>query len=87
MKEELISLREQESIASKENKEMTGELREMRSQLERLVYESKEAAITQDAMREQNGDLAGELEDLRVSNFFSFLSFPRNVWDLTLIIF
>lgn len=46
---------------------MNSELREMRSQLERLVYESKEAAITADAMREQNGDLAGELEELRVS--------------------
>lgn len=46
---------------------MIGELREMKSQLEKLVYESKEAAINAEAMREQNGDLVGELEDLRVS--------------------
>lgn len=46
---------------------MTGELSDLRLQLERLVYESKEAAITTDAMREQNSDLAGELEEMRVS--------------------
>lgn len=46
---------------------MNGELSDLRLQLERLVYESKEAAITTDAMREQNVDLAGELEELRVS--------------------
>ena len=45
---------------------MTGELSELKLQLERLVYESKEAAITTDAMREQNTDLAAELEELRV---------------------
>ena len=45
---------------------MTSELSELKLQLERLVYESKEAAITTDAMREQNTDLAAELDELRV---------------------
>lgn len=45
---------------------MTSELGELRLQLEKIHYESKEAAITTDAMREQNADLAAELEELRV---------------------
>ncbi|KAI5475516.1 kinesin family member 5 [Pseudohyphozyma bogoriensis] len=65
LREELNSLKEQESTASQENKAMTGELGDLRLQVERLVYESKEAAITTDAMREQNVDLSGELEELR----------------------
>ena len=66
LKEELFSLKEQETTSSFENKSMTSELSELKLQLERLVYESKEAAITTDAMREQNTDLAAELEELRV---------------------
>ncbi|KAM0745937.1 kinesin heavy chain [Meredithblackwellia eburnea MCA 4105] len=67
LREELGTLKEQDAISSRENKSMTGELSELKLQLERLVYESKEAAITTDAMREQNTDLAAELEDLRKS--------------------
>lgn len=48
---------------------MTSEVSEMKLQLEKLVYESKEAAITSDAMKEQNGELERELEDLKVSAF------------------
>lgn len=67
LKEELTSLKESEQSASKENKVMTSELGELRLQLEKIHYESKEAAITTDAMREQNADLAAELEELRKS--------------------
>ncbi|KAL8280862.1 hypothetical protein RQP46_006866 [Phenoliferia psychrophenolica] len=67
LKEEVGSLKEQESASSSENKTMTAELSELKLQLERIVYESKEAAITTDAMREQNTDLAAELEELRKS--------------------
>lgn len=72
LREELSSLKEQEASALSENKSMTGEVSEMKLQLEKLVYESKEAAITSDAMKEQNGELERELEELRVS----FLSLP-----------
>lgn len=47
---------------------MTGEVSELKLQLERLVYEGKEIAITTDAMREQNSDLGAEVEELRVSS-------------------
>ena len=66
LRDEVAALKESETSASAENKSMTGQLSDLRLQLERLVYESKEAAITSDAMKEQNADLAGELEELRV---------------------
>lgn len=52
---------------------MTTDLSELRLQLEKLVYESKEASITSDVMREQNVDLSLELEELKVGQ--TFLSF------------
>ncbi|GAA5910435.1 uncharacterized protein JCM6883_003008 [Sporobolomyces salmoneus] len=67
LREELSSLKEQESTVLSENKSMTSEVSEMKLQLEKLVYESKEAAITSDAMKEQNGELERELEELRKS--------------------
>jgi kinesin family protein 5 len=45
---------------------MSGAVGDMKLQLERVVYESKEASITTDALREQNADLVGELEELKV---------------------
>ncbi|GAA5893338.1 hypothetical protein JCM6882_008008 [Rhodosporidiobolus microsporus] len=65
LREELNSLKEQETVASAENKSMTGEVADLRLQLERLVYESKEAAITSDSLKEQNGELERELDELR----------------------
>ncbi|GAA5981651.1 hypothetical protein JCM11641_003933 [Rhodosporidiobolus odoratus] len=65
LREELTSLKEQETVALSENKSMTGEVADMRLQLEKLVYESKEAAITSDSLKEQNSELEKELEDLR----------------------
>ncbi|KAM0789248.1 hypothetical protein ACM66B_000091 [Microbotryomycetes sp. NB124-2] len=67
LREELSALKESESTASTENKHMQGELSDLRLQLERLVYESKEAAITTDALREQNTELTQELEELKKS--------------------
>ncbi|GAA6032440.1 hypothetical protein JCM8097_008176 [Rhodosporidiobolus ruineniae] len=67
LREELTSLKEQETVALSENKSMTGEVADLRLQLERLVYESKEAAITSDSLKEQNAELERELEELRRS--------------------
>ncbi|GAA6052189.1 hypothetical protein JCM3770_000787 [Rhodotorula araucariae] len=67
LREELASLKESESAASTENKTMNGELADLRLQLERIRYDGKEAAITTDALKEQNAELERELEDLRKS--------------------
>lgn len=66
---------------------MTGELSDLRLQLERLVYESKEAAITTDAMKEQNVDLAGELEEMRVSIALSSRNEGTSRDELTIAVF
>lgn len=66
LREELSSLKESESSALSESKVMTGEVADLRLQLERLRYDSKEAAITSDSLKEQNAELERELEDLRV---------------------
>ncbi|KPV77850.1 uncharacterized protein RHOBADRAFT_51653 [Rhodotorula graminis WP1] len=65
LREELSSLKESESTASSENKAMNGELADLRLQLERIRYDSKEAQITTDSLKEQNGELERELEELR----------------------
>lgn len=66
LRDEVAALRDAEQSAIGEHKVASGALADMRLQLERLTYESKEAAITTDAMREQNVDLGNELEDLKV---------------------
>ncbi|BGP48766.1 hypothetical protein JCM10450v2_004642 [Rhodotorula kratochvilovae] len=67
LREELAALKESEAAASSENKAVNGELADLRLQLERIRYDSKEAAITTDALKEQNAELERELEELRKS--------------------
>lgn len=50
---------------------MNGELADLRLQLERIRYDSKEAQITTDSLKEQNAELERELEDLRVRPVFA----------------
>jgi len=66
-KEELDQMRSNEGAIDAENKAMSTEVQELKLQLERLTYENKEAAIVAEAAREQNTDLATELEELRKS--------------------
>ncbi|EMD38406.1 hypothetical protein CERSUDRAFT_113562 [Gelatoporia subvermispora B] len=67
LKEELAFLKEQESSLSEENKTMSGQLNELRLQVERLDYENKESVITIDILKEQNQDAKAELEELKKS--------------------
>jgi kinesin family protein 5 len=48
-----------------ENKAMSGQLNELRLQVERLNYDSKESGITIDILKEQNEDAKAELEELK----------------------
>ena len=63
----MSSLKESESSALADSKSMSGELADMRLELERLRYDGKEQAITTDSLKEQNAELERELEELRVS--------------------
>ena len=65
LKEELAFLKEQETSLSTENKSMSGQLNELRLQVERLNYDNKESIITIDILKEQNQDAKNELEELK----------------------
>ncbi|KAJ6789324.1 hypothetical protein PWT90_01064 [Aphanocladium album] len=64
-KEELAFLKEHDSKTSKENERLTTEVNEFKMQLERLSFESKEAQITMDALKEANSELTTELDEVK----------------------
>ncbi|PTB80369.1 kinesin [Trichoderma longibrachiatum ATCC 18648] len=64
-KEELSYLKEHDSKMGKENERLTTEVNEFKMQLERLNFESKEAQITMDALKEANAELTAELDDMK----------------------
>ncbi|KAI0341612.1 kinesin heavy chain [Trametopsis cervina] len=65
LREELAFLKEQEASVSKENKAMSGQLNELRLQVERLDYDNKESIITIDILKEQNQDAKAELDEFK----------------------
>lgn len=64
-KEEMAYLKEHDSKLGKENEKLTTETNEFKMQLERLSFESKEAQITMDALKEANSELTTELDDVK----------------------
>jgi kinesin family protein 5 len=64
-KEELAYLKEHDSKVGKENERLTTEVNEFKMQLERLNFESKEAQITMDALKEANSELTAELDEVK----------------------
>ena len=64
-KEEMAYLKEHDSKVGKENEKLTAETNEFKMQLERLTFESKEAQITMDALKEANSELTTELDDVK----------------------
>ncbi|OTB05464.1 hypothetical protein M426DRAFT_72795 [Hypoxylon sp. CI-4A] len=64
-KEELSFLKEHDSKVGKENERLTTEVNEAKMQLERLTFESKEAQITMDALKEANSELTTELDEVK----------------------
>lgn len=57
--------KDQEQLVTKENQQMTTELTELRLQLQKISYESKENAITVDSLKESNQELMAELDELK----------------------
>ncbi|KAI1373657.1 kinesin-domain-containing protein [Hypoxylon crocopeplum] len=64
-KEELSFLKDHDSKLGKENERLTTEVNEAKMQLERLTFESKEAQITMDALKEANSELTTELDEVK----------------------
>ena len=67
LRDELGLFKGHEASLADDNKSMSTELSELKLQVERLTYESKEAAILAEATKEQNNDLSAELEEVRKS--------------------
>ncbi len=65
LKEEINYYKEQEISVTQENQVMTSELSDLRLQLQKISYESKENAITVDSLKEANQELISELEELK----------------------
>jgi kinesin family member 5 len=64
-KEELQYFKERDSKSNKENERMTTELNELKMQVEKINFESKEALITMDGLKEANSELTVELDDVK----------------------
>ena len=65
VKEELSGLRQSASRANRDNDKLSSEVSELKMQLERVAFESKEANITMDALKEANSELTIELDDVK----------------------
>ncbi|OKL63422.1 Kinesin heavy chain [Talaromyces atroroseus] len=64
-KEELKSFKEASSRTGKDNEKLNTEMNELRMQLEKVSYESKEAGITMDSLKEANAELTAELDEVK----------------------
>ncbi|KAL6238363.1 hypothetical protein BDW75DRAFT_27217 [Aspergillus navahoensis] len=64
-RDELRSLKENSARSGKDNDKLNTEVNELRMQLEKVSYESKEAAITMDSLREANSELTAELDEVK----------------------
>ncbi|KAL4982317.1 P-loop containing nucleoside triphosphate hydrolase protein [Aspergillus falconensis] len=64
-RDELRSLKENSARSGKDNDKLNAEVNELRMHLEKVSYESKEAAITMDSLREANSELTAELDEVK----------------------
>lgn len=62
---ELQSLKENSNRTTRDNEKLQSEVNELRIQLERVAFESKEASITMDSFREANSELTAELDEVK----------------------
>ncbi|KAL4908596.1 hypothetical protein BDW74DRAFT_101986 [Aspergillus multicolor] len=64
-RDELRNLKENSARSGKDNDKLNTEVNELRMHLEKVSYESKEAAITMDSLREANSELTAELDEVK----------------------
>ena len=64
-KEELSYMKERDTKTNRDNEKLQSETNEFKMQLERLSFESKEAQITMDGLKEANAELTTELDDVK----------------------
>lgn len=64
-REELRYLKENSSRSGKDNDRLLAEVNELKMQLEKVTYESKEASITMDGLKDANSELTTELDEVK----------------------
>ncbi|KAI9706110.1 MAG: Kinesin heavy chain [Candelina mexicana] len=64
-KDELQYLKEHDTRTGKENEKLNSEVNELRMQVEKVSFESKEAFITMDGFKEANNELTAELDEVK----------------------
>lgn len=62
---ELKELRESHVNVSRSNEKLQGEAETLRMQVEKIQFETKEASITMDSLKEANSELTTELDDVK----------------------
>ena len=62
---ELKELRESQVSVQRSNEKLHGESEALRMQVEKIEFETKEAAITMDSLKEANSELTTELDDVK----------------------
>ncbi|KAG0138003.1 P-loop containing nucleoside triphosphate hydrolase protein [Tuber indicum] len=65
LKEELAFLKEHDTKTGKDNEKLSSEVNELKLQLEKVSFESKEAQITMDGLKEANSELTSELDEVK----------------------
>lgn len=64
-KEELQFLKDNIVRTVKDNEYLNGQVNDLKMQLERVAFESKEASITMDGLKEANSELTVELDEMK----------------------
>ena len=64
-REQLQFFKENSQRTSKSNDELNTEVNELKMHLERVAFESKEALITMDGLKEANSELTAELDEVK----------------------
>jgi kinesin family protein 5 len=62
---ELKDLRDTHATTSRDSERLRSESEQLRMQVEKIEFETKEAAITMDSLKEANGELTAELDDVK----------------------
>ncbi|EMD00528.1 hypothetical protein BAUCODRAFT_28874 [Baudoinia panamericana UAMH 10762] len=62
---ELQDLRESQTATVRTNEQLQGETEGLRMQVEKINFETKEASITMDSLKEANAELTAELDDVK----------------------
>ncbi|CAK3745884.1 Kinesin heavy chain [Lecanosticta acicola] len=62
---ELREMREAHSTTTRANEKLTSETETLRMDIEKIQFETKEAAITMDSLKEANAELTTELDDVK----------------------